>query len=211
MSGHSPFNQYDVPLPKYVYTMNQHVNTSAIPTFSNINYTTNYKTLHISSMATKTTGNTSPDFIKVKDNGAGSTGIYMTSFPNGKTCDIFFQTLIPNDYKEGTDIVFKVPCGCSTFTTGTFIHLQAEWSWDNEDVVVPATSTVSDNQYPCPPSGTYTLQTLGTFNGSGKKRNSIITARFSRVNDGQDTYGGELRLTSLLFIYQSDNAGSFTY
>lgn len=201
------FGQTSIPPNYYASQMNQFVNQSSFPTFKNALYGQVFKTIQVPSF--QTAGNASaPNLVKRRDNGAGSTGIYMISFPNNKTCDVYFELMMPHEYKEGSDLQCMVHWGIPSNGAGSFVHWQFESIWDNMGPPGVPFSTVSNAVTACPTPGINTISQIVTLSGVGMKTMSVLSGRFSRVIDVSDTYAAAATLLNLSFIFQSDCPGA---
>lgn len=69
----------------------------------------------------KLLGYSDPDFTKITDNGAGSTGIYAQSFSGSQLNEVFVQFKIPPNHVPGTDVNVYIYIYPSTTNDGNAI------------------------------------------------------------------------------------------
>lgn len=60
-----------------------------------------------------------PDFVQVKDDGSGSTGVYAWGFDSGSEEELFFAVQMPHSWKQGTPIRPHIHWSPSNTNTGS--------------------------------------------------------------------------------------------
>ena len=67
-----------------------------------------WQSFRISPTTSKAGGSKDPDFIKLKDNGSGSQGVFLYHFSATAEEELYFDVMAPTDWKEGTTIYAQV-------------------------------------------------------------------------------------------------------
>ena len=160
--------------------------------------------------ATKGGGIRDPDFVKFRDDGVGSTGVFAYSFDPTNEEELFFNVLIPHSYKLETDLkphvhwATKTPTAVGTVKWGleyTAVILNSAFS---VDTIVTATYTFSaDMQY------AHLVTGLPNISGSGVLTDvaSMLICRVFR-DAAADTYADDATLLEIDFHFEMDSVGS---
>jgi len=161
-----------------------------------------------------------PAWGKLKDNGAGSRGVYAFSFAAGSEQEVFFTVELPHNWKEGTAINPLVHFAPQTAAQSGNIEWGIEYSWVNYDATSPLAfpNTAIITAISAPVDGTTNLnQHLVTPfasvipNNTQNKIGSVLMCRFFRKGgDVSDTYNGNAAVLSVDFHYEIDGIGSRT-
>lgn len=186
----------------------QVVDYGASPTFETVYCETpvfdRYEDVNVAPFAANAgPGINPPTIVKIKDDGAGSHGVYTYSFSQAVEQEVFFSVQLPHAYKEGSDIKPHVHFTTAT-QTATTVTWGLEYTWTNVNDFVVGTTTLS-NSVATPPAYQHTICPLGTIAGAGKKISSILNCRLFRATGG---YGGGALLLSADFHVRLDTIGS---
>ncbi len=189
--------------------LDQDVSRYSSPTFSYVQCETpildgRWEDLNVAPFATSLGPNIqAPNIVKFKDNGAGSSGVYVYGFDEKKEEELFFSVQLPHSYKENSDIRPHVHFTTPT-QTATNITWNLEYTWHNVNGVIGDT-TILTSSIACPAAYTHTICSLGSISGVGKTVSSILNCRLSRSAAG---YVGNAILLSVDFHIQLDTIGS---
>lgn len=207
MSNHY-FGNFENP---YAAALNQYVDAFSSPQFTNVYCETpvveRWEDHQINPMTGKP-GASAPDLVKRIDDGMGSTGISLWSFPSNKNSDLHFLAQLPHAWAEGTAINIHIHWGTPTNEPGTVVHWQFEYDLlDIGDTC--ANSTVLNIAPACPAARTHTLSSFGYIDMTGKKISCIIPCRLSRV-PGANEYTQGATLLGIDFHIRLNTIGSAT-
>jgi hypothetical protein len=145
-----------------------------------------------------------PNIVKFKDNGLGSTGVYVYGFDEKQEEELFFEVQLPHSWVEGSDIRPHVHFTTPT-QTATTLTWGLEYTWATINGVYGDTNILSQ-AIDCPVAYTHTICPLGTISGTGKKISSILICRVFRTTGG---YVGNGILLSVDFHIQLNSMGSY--
>lgn len=149
----------------------------------------------------------SPGFAQLRDNGAGSVGVFASMFDKSSDEQLFFSAQIPHSYKENSDIKVHAHW-CPTDTdTGTVLW-GLEYTWANVDGVLPVTTLLVGT--PQAASGTafnHQLAEIGTISGTSKDISSMLVCRIYRDVSGDD-YDNDAALLEIDFHFRKNTLGS---
>ena len=95
--------------------------------------------LMISVLAAKPGPANPPSFEKWKDNGAGSTGVYLYFFPPSAIDDLFFCVQMPHEWKLGSEIHPHVHWIPKTTADGTPANQKVRWGLEYTFVEIGGT------------------------------------------------------------------------
>jgi hypothetical protein len=153
-----------------------------------------------------------PGFEKVRDDGAGSTGVYAYHFDDSTIEEVFFEVQLPHAYKQYSPIsphIHWLPKG-----TGTgVVRWGLEYSFTNIGEVFPTTSIIyAENAG----SGSAYMHQIGEFSTilcPDKKISSVMLCRLFRdASHGNDTYTGDaVGLTFDIHIQLDTNGSEVEY
>ena len=192
----------------FVDLPDQELNYGSSPTFEYVYCETpifnRYEDMNIAPFSANAgPGINPPTVTQIKDNGAGSAGIYTYAFSNAVEQEIFFSAQLPHAYKEGSDILPHVHFTTPT-QTATTITWGLEYSWTNRADTIQ-NSTIITNSIATPAAYQHTICSLPTILGTGKKISSILNCRLFRQTGG---YIGGALLLSMDFHILLDTIGS---
>ena len=168
-----------------------------------------WKDMVISVTAQRVGAVAEPDFAKIQDNGAGSTGIFAALFDKAAIEQVHFDREIPHDYKEGSDIFPHVHWMPTTTGTGVVVW-GLEYAWANIGDPLPNTTLIYGSQAGAGVALTVQIVGLGTggISGTGKTRSSTIVGRLFRfASDAADTYNADAVGLDIDFHYEIDRIG----
>lgn len=188
---------------------------------------TTFNDLRVAGTMTKPQGSNDPDFSLFKDNGAGSTGVWIYWFDKDAIEELWFNIQIPHDYKEGTHIkphVHWVPK--STGDTDEYVKWGLEYHWSNmgdpfdttsfaySDASQGSTATTSEDTEMQADKHYVSVLDDGSGNGitgTNKTISSMLNCRLFRVaTDATDDYPDDAGLLEIDFHYEKDTLGSRT-
>ncbi len=151
-----------------------------------------------------------PDWVKIKDDGAGSVGIYGYAFADGEYA--FLTTQISHRYKEGTLVYPHIHFMTTTnVSPADNFGIGLEYAWMNVGDTLSATTLVTqvvstgvnssykEQKVNIPPAG---------IDGTGKKISSMFLCRLYRYAASVDNYAGDVIITDFDLHYQTDGLGS---
>ena len=170
------------------------------------NYFLRWDDIRVSPVSTKLGGTSDPDFIKFKDNGAGSQGVFTYHFSPILEEEAYFEVQLPHSYKAGSDLKPHVHWAPVDANAGTVI-------WGLEYTIQSPNGTfgnttileVADNADGV--AYKHQLHSLGTISGAGITESAVIFGRIYR-KAGSDTYASDAALVSTDIHFQMDKMGS---
>jgi hypothetical protein len=161
-----------------------------------------------------------PAWVKMKDNGAGSRGVYAYNFAGGTEQEVFFSVQLPHNWKEGSAIYPHVHWSPQTTGQSGTIVWGIEYTWVNYNAASPETfanttlltaTSVSINGTASAGRHLITAFALLTPDNTQDKISSVLMCRFYRKGgDAADTYNGNAAVMSVDFHYEIDAIGSRT-
>ena len=154
-----------------------------------------------------------PDFLKFRDNGSGSTGVWQYQYQHKEGIEesIFFNIEMPHDLKEGTSIVPHLHWTPMTTGSGN-VTWTIEYTWIDDGGTFGPTSfasgtTTVGSQYKA------ILTSFGWFSPATNQKHiySILCVRlFRNIVSGTDTYIDRAALLSFDVAYETNTVGSRT-
>ena len=195
---------------EFIDLPDQVVDYGSSPTFDKVYCDTpiveRYEDVYISPFSTNIgPGVSPPTIVKVKDDGAGSTGVFRYAFSDTKEQELFFSIQLPSSWKEGTDIKPHVHFG-TPGTSATTITWGLEYVWTNSGDTAGNTTIIS-NSVATPTAFKVEICEIGSISGVGKKIYSVLNGRLFRAAGG---YADVAYLLSMSFHIQIDTLGSAT-
>ena len=155
-------------------------------------------------------GTNDPGFAQVKDDGAGSTGVFAYVFDASGEEELFFIAQVPSDYKAATDLSVRArwsPTAVAGVTLGVKWALEYTWA-DIDGSVFGNTSTVTATDSDTWAADECRSLTLGTITGTGYAEQSMLICRVYRdATDGADNFANDAALLSLDIRYQTEKMG----
>jgi len=167
--------------------------------------------LRVPLTSAKLTGASDPSFLKWRDDGSGSTGVYAYSFDDGTEQQLFFIAQLPHSYSEGTDLYVHTHWGVNTTTaTGTLIW-GLEWTLAGKDESF-ATTTLSTATYEFTENIQYkeqinALVTIPGTTSGGVKISDLLVCRFYR-DASSDTFADPAFCFEVDIHFQADSNGT---
>ena len=172
---------------------------------------TTWEDLQFPLTAAKLTGVSDPNFTKIADNGAGSTGIYAYSFSATTNQQVFIGAEMLHEWKEGSDYYLHLHWYPATTDTGRVVF-SVEWATNNIGSVV-GNSTVSTYTYNIDTNKQkqQIMTEILTIPGAGLTISHGMSFTIKRLgSDGNDTYPGAVWITRAAIHYEKDSFGSNT-
>lgn len=166
-----------------------------------------WRSMRVPLIATQGGGLNAPGIIQFRDDGAGSTGVYGAAFDQTVEEAVLFEVELPEDYKEGTDLICQVHWSPGSSSSTNTVRWGLEYTVQIVGSAFPTTSTISVEDAG---SGTpYDHQSVdfAAIDGSALAIEAVLVGRFFRdathANDNfaADAFGLELRIE-----YQCDTA-----
>lgn len=157
----------------------------------------------------KRLGLTDPDWVKFKDDGAGSVGVYALAFDNVRDEEVFFSVQMPHSYKEGSDIDPHVHWAPSSGAAGDVIWA-LEYVWADETTgVFGNTTIITITTATAEVSHKHQRAEFAYISGTGKKISSMLMCRLYRfATSASDDYAADVFLLEFDFHFRLDTAGS---
>lgn len=158
-------------------------------------------------------GSKDPTFAVIKDNGAGSQGVFTFFFDQTIEEEVYFSVEMPHGWKEESDIKPHVHWFPVTDLSSTNVEWGLEYFWTNVAATIPNTTII--NSYTPIAAHTpvtaykHVITELGTISGTGKTISSILMCRVYRIAGSvNDDYADDAGVLQIDFLYQSDQLGS---
>jgi len=176
-----------------------------------------YKLIQIFPEALKLGGVNDPDFAKYKDDGGGSTGVYLYHFDKTSEEEAFFSFVTPPDYKEASDMylefkwtpkvnggVGKKVCWGIEHTIADEGEVFGNTTFHYQDTATVDEDLLQDKHY---------RSEIVTHPGATLKIGHIHVCRLFRDATevgGTDDFDNDAVLLGLIMRYQVDALGSAT-
>ncbi len=159
--------------------------------------------------ATRNFGAKEPLNYVFANDGNGSQGVYLWYFSPSQEQELFFTVQLPHSYKEGTDIephIHWTPYN-EVSTSGDVVW-GLEYIWANIGDEFNYT-TITSGTASVTPTIKHSMCDLGTMDGSGKTRSSMIVCRvFRDATNSSDTYDDWICLLEIDFHFQKSTLGT---
>lgn len=150
-----------------------------------------------------------PEWTLVRDDGAGSTGIWAWAFDDGEY--IWASVMFPHDYKNGTTIYPRLYYMCLTdVDPADNFKMGLEYCWGQEEDFPTTTSTVEQTIS----TGVNTAydareSDIGTgIDGTGHEFGELFTCRLYRAAADTDNYAGGVVVSDLVINFEIDCFGT---
>ena len=172
--------------------------------------------------ATKLGGLHDPGFAKFKDNGAGSTGVFLYWFDPDAEEELFFQTQMRHNWKEGSTIYPHVYWTPEATSDGTPANQAVKWgleyTWANQAATFNNTSLIYGEVHdPADADVVASKHYVNAINdttgivGTGMTISSTLVGRiFRAATAAEDTYEHDAGLLGINLHYEIDSLGSKT-
>ncbi len=149
-----------------------------------------------------------PDFGKIKDNGAGSTGVFAYLFSQTLEEELFFSFLLHHAYKEGTDVTPHLHWAPVDANVGT-VRWGLEYTWANQLVVFGNTTLIYVEEAVNNNEDKHIRSDFAVIAGAGKVIASLLIGRvFRDATHLNDNYGSDAALFEMDIHYERDTMGS---
>jgi hypothetical protein len=176
-----------------------------------------YDDLRVALTSSKTGGSKDPTFAKVKDNGAGSQGVFAYSFHPTNENELYFVAQFPHSKKMGTAIkphIHWTPA--TTGSAGQVVSWGLEYTWANYSGDFPNTTILFSNTHGPADSaltaGRHYITALGTISAlANETPSSVLLCRMFRDAGGTlatDSYTGNAFGLYVDFHIEIDTLGS---
>ena len=163
--------------------------------------------LQVSVYATKLGGLSDPDWVKLRDDGSGSTGVFTWHFDKTTSEELFFSVQLPHAWDAGSAIKPHVHwCPVDT-DTGT-VCWGLEY-WLSKRTGTPNANSTIIKSTPTAASGTAYLEQIegvGTITTTGYPVSTVLVCRLFR-DVATDDYNNDAALLGFDFHYQTDTPG----
>ena len=161
----------------------------------------------------KRLGFTDPDWVKIQDDGSGSTGVFALAFDKDTDEEVFFAVQLPHSWKQGTDLDAHLHWAPSTTNTGSVTwKLEYTIAAINDTLGTTALLSVTD-------AGDGTAKKhqyadlgdidMSAYTAVGDISIILICRLYRDVSDGDD-YTADAYLLEIDFHYEIDTLGSNT-
>ena len=152
-----------------------------------------------------------PNWAKITDDGAGSTGVFGWHFDDSEYIEFHIQ--MPHDWKEGSRIYPHVHFECTSDVDPTDkFDLELEYFWVDINVDRPANTTLVNRECETGVNTDTMHQIVGIpaagIDGTGHTISSVLMCRLERVAAGADNYADQIIFKSVDIHYEVDTAGS---
>lgn len=171
--------------------------------------TTVWDDLRVPMSATKKGGVNDPNFAQVKDNGAGSTGVFTYLFDKNAEEELFFSAQFPHSRKSATDIVPHVHWSPIDADTGV-VRWGLEYTWIDINGTFGNTSIVYVEDAGDGSADKQQVAAFSPISGSGIVGiSSMLIGRvFRDAAHGNDTYDADAALLEFDVHFEIDTIGS---
>ena len=148
-----------------------------------------------------------PGFTKVRDNGAGSTGVSTWLFDASQREDLYFACQMPHAWREGSTCYFHFHWMPTTSGAGTVVW-GIEYTWANIDAVMGNTTVAVTGDAAAGTAWTHQMTNAITLTATGKTASSMLLCRVYRdaASPGDD-YAADAALLEVDFHYLVDKLG----
>ena len=154
-----------------------------------------------------------PTYLKWRDDGAGSVGLYGYSFSATTREDVFFEAQLPHTYKEGSRLAphcHFIPL--TSPTVGQRVRFGLEYTYSNVGEVFPV-ATIIYAEYTFVDGDAQYQQIIGGFDPDIEDGDIRVSAMFScrffrDAAHANDTYTGEVVVLEFDFHHLVESFGS---
>lgn len=151
-----------------------------------------------------------PDFIQVKDDGSGSTGVFAYGFDAGTEEELFFAVQIPHDWKEGTAIRPHIHW-CPTNTNTGSVSFGLEYTKATNGSAFGNTTILDVQQAGSGTAYEHQIAAWDEISMTGDKISTMLLCRVFRDAGGSlgtDDYNADAVLLEVDFHYKRNDLGS---
>lgn len=167
-------------------------------------------TVPLSATRIPSAGLDGPDFVKFRDNGAGSIGVYADAFDSVTQESALFQVQTLHKWKEGSTLKLHVHWAKSNANAGG-VTWGVEFTNANIAGVFPNTTIAKSSTIIAGSGGDHehNITSILDIDMSGKLISNMFVARvFRDPDDAGDTYGSDAFLLEVDFHMEIDRPGS---
>jgi hypothetical protein len=169
-----------------------------------------WEDLTVPATVVKLGGVNDPNFVKLADDGSGSTGTFTYAFDKASEEEIFFNVQIPHAKKYDTDIKAHVHWMPADGTAGNVVW-GLEYQWVNINGAFSATgntlieATVAADETALK----HQIDGIGTITGTNFTLSSMLACRlYRKAADAADTYDNDVYFLEFDFHVEYDRPGS---
>jgi hypothetical protein len=151
-----------------------------------------------------------PGWIKIKDNGSGSEGVYGWGFDAGTEEELFFAVQIPHDWIVGSLIRPHIHWCPTTTNTGT-VSFGLEYTKAKFGSAFGNTTILPANQAGSGTAYKHQLATFPDITMTGDTISTMLLCRIFRDATGSlrtDSYNADAALLEVDFHYKKNDLGS---
>ena len=161
-------------------------------------------------IAQKLGGVNDPNFVKVLDNGSGSTGLYAYAFDKAAEEEAFFIVQFPHQRKSGSNIVPHVHWMPTGTNTGNVVW-GLEYSWANINGTFGNSTIITVTDAGSGTADDHLIAYFDAISGTGKTSSSMMLCRvFRDATNVADTYDEDAALLEVDFHIEIDKLGDDT-
>ncbi|MFC1622062.1 hypothetical protein ACFL13_01620 [Patescibacteria group bacterium] len=156
----------------------------------------------------KTGGSKIPGFVKFKDDGGGSQGVFSYQFDPDQEEEVYFTVQLPHSYKAGSDIEPHIHWTPIDGNSGSVIW-GLEYTWANYEGTFSDTTIVTKTQAASGTAYEHQIADFAAISGTGQAESSMLICRVYRdATDGSDDYGSDVALLEIDFHFQIEKMGT---
>lgn len=166
--------------------------------------------LRMPATASKLGGLKDPNWVQLRDDGAGSTGVYSYAFDKNTEEELFFACQLPHNW-VGTDLAPHVHWApASSGIASSTVRWGLEYSWADIDAVFPTTSTIyGEATQTVANRRHYMTFFTGGISATGKSYSSMLMCRLFRdASHANDTYASDAFLLEFDIHYEKSGFGT---
>jgi hypothetical protein len=148
-----------------------------------------------------------PNFVKVLDNGSGSTGLYTYAFDKSAEEEAFFAVQFPHNRKSGSNVIPHVHWMPTGTDTGNVVW-GLEYSWASIGATFGNSAIITVTQAGGGVADAHQIAYFDAITGTGKTSSSMMLCRvFRDATSETDTYDEDAALIEIDFHYEIDKLG----
>ena len=167
-----------------------------------------WEDLRFPAAALKLGGIKDPGYVKIADNGAGSTGVFLYHFDAASEEELFCTAQMPHRWKEGTSINPHVHWAPTTTGTGVVVWA-IEYVTSNINGTFGNTALATVNDAGDGTAKKHQIADFTPISMSGKTMSCITLFRiYRKAADAADTYAADAALLEFDIHFEIDAPGS---
>jgi len=174
-----------------------------------------YDDLRVPLSAIKLGGLSNPDWVKFRDNGAGSTGVYTYAFDKASEEEVFFEVQLPHSWMQGDTLHPHVHWTSLANGTDKDVAWGLEYTMSNILGSFGTTTIISSNTQIASQVNVvahkHMMTSLPDITMTGMTRSSMISCRLFRDATGAlktDDFDDDAILLEFDFHYQKNRMGT---